>query len=88
LGGDLFLWSQIDADQCVPSSKPPMTAAPPPRADAVTAGALLVGTMVACAGAGFALGSLVGLAVPAGLLGLFAGVVVGFSLVYARFKRI
>jgi hypothetical protein len=44
--------------------------------------------MVACAGAGFALGSLVGLAVPAGLVGLFAGVAVGFSLVYARFKRI
>jgi hypothetical protein len=44
--------------------------------------------MVACAAAGFGLGSLVGLAVPAGLVGLFAGVVVGFALVYARYRRL
>jgi hypothetical protein len=65
-----------------------MTDGPPSRADAAAAGGLLLGTMVTCAAAGFGLGSLVGLAVPAGLLGLFAGVVVGFALVYARFRRV
>jgi hypothetical protein len=44
--------------------------------------------MVACAAAGYGLGSLVGLAVPLGLIGLFAGLGVGISLVYVRFKRI
>jgi hypothetical protein len=44
--------------------------------------------MVALAAAGYGLGSLVGLAVPLGLLGLFAGVIVGLALVHARFRRI
>ena len=44
--------------------------------------------MVALAAAGYGLGSLVGLAVPLGLAGLFAGLVVGFALVYARFRRL
>jgi hypothetical protein len=44
--------------------------------------------MVACAAAGYGLGSLVGLAVPLGLLGLFAGVIVGLAVVHARFRRI
>lgn len=44
--------------------------------------------MVAFAAAGYGLGSLVDLAVPLGLLGLFAGVVVGLALVHARFRRI
>jgi hypothetical protein len=44
--------------------------------------------MVAFAAAGYGLGSLVGLAVPLGLLGLFAGVIVGLALVHARFRRI
>jgi hypothetical protein len=48
----------------------------------------MVGTMVACAAAGFGLGSLVGLAVPLGLAGLFAGLILGFALVYARYKRL
>jgi hypothetical protein len=65
-----------------------MTESPPGRADAATAGAQILGAMIACAGAGFGLGSLVGLAVPLGLLGLFVGLVVGFALVYARFRRI
>jgi hypothetical protein len=30
----------------------------------------------------------VGLAVPLGLAGLFVGLVVGFALVYARFRRL
>ena len=44
--------------------------------------------MVVFAGLGYGLGSLVDLAVPLGLLGLFAGVVVGLALVHARFRRI
>jgi hypothetical protein len=65
-----------------------MNQRPPIRADAATAGFTLIGAMVACAGAGFGLGSLLGLAVPLGLVGLFAGLVVGFLLVYARYRRI
>ena len=48
----------------------------------------LIAAMLICAAAGFGLGSLVGLAVPLGLAGLFAGLVVGFFLVYARYRRI
>jgi hypothetical protein len=48
----------------------------------------LVGAMVGCGAVGFGLGSLVGLAVPLGLLGLFVGIVGGLVLVHARFKRI
>jgi len=63
-----------------------MTDGPPTRTDAATAGISLVATMVALAAAGYGVGSLVGLEVPLGLLGLFAGVVVGLALVYVRFK--
>jgi hypothetical protein len=59
-----------------------------PRADAATAGLTIVGAMIGCAAAGYGLGSLVGLAVPLGLVGLFAGLVGGLVVVYARFKRI
>ena len=48
-----------------------------PRADAATAGLTLVGAMVVGAAAGYGLGSLVGLAVPLGLIGLFVGLVGG-----------
>lgn len=65
-----------------------MTDGPPTRVDAATAGISLVGAMVAGALAGYGLGSLVGLAVPLGLVGLFAGLVAGFALVYARFRRL
>lgn len=65
-----------------------MTAGPPTRVDAATAGISLVGAMVAGALAGYGLGSLVGIAVPLGLAGLFAGLVAGFALVYARFRRL
>ena len=65
-----------------------MTDHPSGRADAATAGMLLVGSMITCAAAGYGLGLLVGLAVPLGLLGLFAGLVVGFALVYARYRRL
>ena len=69
-------------------SKPQMTDPPSGRADAATAGMLLVGAMITCAAAGYGLGTLVGLAVPIGLLGLFAGLAVGFALVYARYRRL
>jgi hypothetical protein len=65
-----------------------MTESPPGRADAAAAGGLLLGAMIGFAAVGFGLGSLVDLAVPAGLVGLFAGLVVGFALVHARYRRI
>jgi hypothetical protein len=65
-----------------------MTPAPPTRADAATAGLTVVGSMIVGAGAGFALGSLVGLAILLGLIGLFAGLVGGLLGVYARYKRL
>jgi hypothetical protein len=65
-----------------------MTEIPPGRADAAAAGALLIGAIVACAAAGYGVGSLTGLAVPLGLAGLFAGLVVGVALVHARFRRL
>jgi hypothetical protein len=66
----------------------PMTDPRPVRADAVTAGTLLIAGLVAGGGIGFGLGSLVGLAVPLGLVGLFAGLIAGFLAVYARYKRL
>jgi cation transporter-like permease len=65
-----------------------MTESPRARADAATAGALMVGAMLVVAAVGYGLGSLVGIAIPLGLAGLFVGLVVGFALVYARFRRI
>ncbi len=41
---------------------------------------------VLCSGMGFGLASLVGVAVPLRLTGLFAGLVVGFGLVHGRFR--
>jgi hypothetical protein len=60
----------------------------PTGADAAAAGFMLIVTMLICAAAGAGLGSLFGLAVPLGLAGLFAGLVVGFLLVYSRYRRI
>ena len=60
----------------------------PQRMDAATAGMSLVGAMVGCAAVGYGLGSLVGLAVPLGIAGLFVGIVGGMVLVHARFRRI
>jgi hypothetical protein len=65
-----------------------MTPDPPTRADAATAGITVVGSMLAGAAAGYGLGSLVDLAIPLGLIGLFAGLVGGLLGVYARYKRI
>ena len=65
-----------------------MTPDPPTRADAATAGITVVGSMLAGAAVGYGLGSLVGLAIPLGLIGLFAGLVGGLLGVYARYRRI
>lgn len=65
-----------------------MTPGPPTRVDAATAGMTVVGSMLAGAAVGFGLGSLVGLAIPIGLIGFFAGLVGGLVGVYARYRRI
>ena len=56
--------------------------------DAALAGFLLVTTAVVTAGAGAAIGALFGAAAPLGILGLFIGFGLGFTLVYKRFKDI
>jgi hypothetical protein len=61
---------------------------PPSGADAAAAGFMLIGAMLACAAIGLGLGSLFGAAVPLGLAGLFGGLVVGFFLVYSRYRRL
>jgi hypothetical protein len=65
-----------------------VTESPSGRADAAAAGALMIGAMIGCAAVGFGIGSLVGIAIPLGLVGFFAGLVVGFVLVHARFRGI
>ncbi len=55
-------------------------------ADAAAAGLMVVAAMAIGGGAGYGLGSTVGLGVPIGLAGLFAGIVGGLALVYARFR--
>jgi hypothetical protein len=50
------------------------------------AGTLLIAAILVCMGIGVGIGALVGAVVPLGLLGLFAGLGVGFALVYSRFK--
>ena len=59
-----------------------------PRADAATAGLTLVVLMVLFAAVGYGLGSLLELAVPLGLIGLFGGLAAGLALVFARFRRL
>ena len=48
----------------------------------------MIAAIVGCAVAGYGLGSLVGAAIPLGLVGLFVGLVVGFAVVHARFRGI
>jgi hypothetical protein len=52
------------------------------------AGALLIGTILACAGAGLGLGELVGAPAALGIAGGAVGVAGGFWVVYRRFKDI
>jgi hypothetical protein len=55
-------------------------------ADAAAAGITVVAGMTIGALSGYGLGLPLGIAVPVGLVGLFAGVVAGCALVYARFR--
>jgi hypothetical protein len=50
------------------------------------AGMLLLTALLACAGVGFGLGTLIGAPVALGVAGLFAGGIAGFFVVYSRFK--
>ena len=50
------------------------------------AGALLIGAILTCAAVGLGIGLALGVPVPLGLAGGFAGVGVGFWLVYDRFR--
>jgi F0F1-type ATP synthase assembly protein I len=56
--------------------------------DAALAGFLLVTTAVVTAGIGLGIGALIGAPAPLGILGLFIGFGLGFTLVYKRFKDI
>jgi hypothetical protein len=56
--------------------------------DAALAGFLLVTTAVVTGGAGLGIGALVGAPALLGILGLFIGFGLGFTLVYQRFKDI
>ena len=60
----------------------------PRRRDPAVAGAMLLATIVLCAAAAFGIGALIGFAVPFGLGGFFIGLIAGFALVHARFRRI
>jgi hypothetical protein len=64
-----------------------VTEGPPARGTA-GAGALLVGTIVACAGIGLGLGALVGAPALLAIAGGAVGVIGGFRVVYGRFKDI
>jgi hypothetical protein len=57
-------------------------------ADAAAAGEMMLASLRACAAVGSGTRWPVGLAVPLGLAGLFAGPGVGMALVYARPRRV
>jgi hypothetical protein len=57
-----------------------------PAAAPIVAGSIILGSMILCAGAGFALGALAGIATLIGLVGLFIGLVLGFVLVHDRYR--
>jgi hypothetical protein len=59
-----------------------------PARNTAGAGALLIGTIVSCAGIGLGLGAIVGAPVPLAIAGGAVGVVGGFRVVYGRFKDI
>jgi hypothetical protein len=59
-----------------------------PRPSPAAAGMLLVASIVSLGAAGLGLGALVGLPVPFALAGVFAGLAVGFALVYSRYRDI
>lgn len=49
---------------------------------------MLLVTIVVCAAVGLGLGALVDLAAPLAVAGGFVGLLLGFTLVYSRFKNI
>ncbi|MEA2128100.1 MAG: hypothetical protein QOJ85_991 [Solirubrobacteraceae bacterium] len=62
---------------------------PPDRPSAaapMVAGSIIVGSMIVCAAIAFGLGALAGIAVLTGLAGLFVGLVLGFVIVYDRYR--
>ncbi|HEY2602101.1 MAG TPA: hypothetical protein VGI67_11130 [Thermoleophilaceae bacterium] len=56
--------------------------------DAALAGFTLVVTALLCAGVGVGIGAALGIPALLGILGLFVGFGVGFTLVYKRFRDI
>ncbi|HKN95135.1 MAG TPA: hypothetical protein VJU60_12430 [Thermoleophilaceae bacterium] len=56
--------------------------------DAALAGFMLIVTALLCAGAGAAIGAVLGAPALLGIIGLFVGFGLGFALVYNRFKNI
>jgi presenilin-like A22 family membrane protease len=54
--------------------------------DAAGAGLMVVSSIVVCAAIGFGVGSLFGTEIPLAFAGGFIGLIVGFRLVYTRFK--
>ncbi|HEV7885756.1 MAG TPA: hypothetical protein VGO81_19440 [Solirubrobacteraceae bacterium] len=52
----------------------------------MVAGSIIVGSMIVCAAIAFGLGALAGIAVLTGLVGLFVGLVLGFVIVYGRYR--
>ena len=61
---------------------------PPPRGDAAAAGVMLLLAIVLCALAGFGIGAAVGAKAILAVAGGAVGLVLGFILVYTRFKNI
>jgi hypothetical protein len=59
-----------------------------PVARAAGAGALVLGTILACIGVGYGIGVLIGAAAPLAIAGVFVGFVAGFFVVRARFEDI
>jgi hypothetical protein len=57
-----------------------------PGGGAAGAGALLIAAILVCGAVGLAIGALVGAPAILAIVGGFAGVGVGFRIVYARFK--
>jgi len=57
-----------------------------PTKGAAGAGALLIATILACAGVGLGIGALVGAPAALAIAGGFVGVGGGFWVVYSRFK--
>jgi hypothetical protein len=57
-----------------------------PGRAAAGAGALLIATILACAGVGLGVGAILGAPAALGIAGGFVGVGAGFWVVYSRFK--